>query len=397
MHRAVLNAGIQIGMAGLRYVLQLYAFRHVSLTTVGELTLALSFVTSATFVAGFEMHQHFNRPLLLGEHGDVRGIGFRIILGTTVILALALAFPAITDVQTTSFAIALLFGAAVFEYANLELGRLLIIRGGYLTVAGLGALRALAPFVPALLIPLTLSTAMASWMGASLLSAAILGRTLRADTVVRRSTSPVTRSDFAPAARFFLIGGVTALLPLVERLCITRLFGLDALGSYALLFMFVGIGDLMLQGMVWQPFVRSITRRLTQPAFWRGTVMMLLGGTIGTYTAICIALLVLAPTIFAYLNKPLPADALVGAVLLYGGARASFTICFQTYYANHAERLLPYLQLGIAATVLLSYFVGQSLSLSLAGVLTLAACMWAIFPILAFGFFLPEPLRKRTV
>lgn len=396
MRPVLLNASIQMGMAALRYFLQLYAFKHISLETVGQLALALSFVTSATFVAGFELHQHLNRPLLLGEGQLVRGIGFRAALGGTTLFVLSLLFPQITGVEAGSGALALLFGACLIEYLNLELGRLLIIKGRYLRVASLGGCRALAPFLPALLAPITLQVSLLSWLLVSVLSAAILYHALHVDDSVGRSRIRITRADFAPTARFFLIGGVTAILPLVERLCISHLFGLEALGLYSLIFVFVGVGDLLMQGVIWQPLIRKITHALVRPDEWRRTAALLLAGTVAAYAAICGVVLTLAASVFAFLNKSMPSDALILAVFAYGAARGTFTVYFQIYYANKAERWLPYLQLAIAGGILLSYFAGSAIGLRLEAVLTMAAGVWAVLPLLLLVLFPPRQLRLRS-
>lgn len=397
MHPAFLNAGLQIGMAVLRYALQLYAFKHIPLETVGKISLILTFVTSATFIAGFELHQHLNRPLLLGEHGEVRGVCFRLLFGSSILLILAMLFPWITDIQVNYSVIFLIFITAILEYINLELGRILIIRSRYLLVASFGALRALAPFLPGLIAPITLVSSLSSWLIVSLLSGILMLRAILADQEIERSPIPLNRMDIVPTIRFFLIGGVTALLPLIERLCISRLFGLEALGTFALLFMFVGVGDLLMQGLIWQPFVKQITYQLSQASTWIRTAIFLLIGTVATYSAICITLLVLASYIFATLNKPMPDSTLIIAVLLYGAARSSFTICFQTYYSNRSESVLPYIQISIAAAVLICYYLGAATGMPLSAVLIMAAIMWVAFPALAFIFRRPTPLQKSPV
>ena len=395
MHRVVINGVVQLGLAAVRYLLTLYAFARVSTETVGQLSLVLTFVTGATFVAGFELHQNLNRPLLLGEHGKIRGVAFRAVLGSLTLVAFAFLFPLAAGFKISFSIILLIFMTALVEYFSLEFGRLLIIRGAYLTVTSLGALRALAPFLPGVVHPLTLESCLVSWSLVSLACAAIQLRIIMADPTLTRSLEPLTRLDLQRTVRFFAIGGLAALMPFVERLTISRLFGVDALGVFALLIIFVGVGDLLMQGLVWQPFIREIARRLAAPESWRATAAVLLAAIVSIFGSIWVGLSLLADFIFAVLNKPTPGAALIAAVLGYGAARATFTICFQLYYANHAERLLPYLQIGIAAAVLLSYQMGAALGLTLTGVLTLAAGMWIAFPSMALLFRLPHQLRKQ--
>lgn len=395
MHRVLVNGFVQLGMAAARYLLTLYAFAHVSTETVGQLSLVLTFVTGATFIAGFEMHQNLNRPVLLGEHGNIRGVGFRTVLSTLVLVALAPLFPFAAGIPASYDLILLIFTTALLEYCNLELGRLLIIRGAYLPVTTLGALRALAPFLPGLFHPLTPQSCLLSWTLISLVCAAIQLRLVRADRTLARSVEPLTRQDLAPTMRFFLIGGLAALMPFVERLSISHLYGVDALGGFALLIIFVGVGDLLMQGLVWQPFIGTITRRLATPETWRSTAAVLLAVTIAVFGSIWVGLSLLADLIFGILNKATPGAPLIAAVLGYGTARAAFTIFFQLYYSNHAERLLPYLQIGIAAAVLLSYQVGATVGLTLTGVLALASVVWIAFPLMALLFKLPSQLRRQ--
>ena len=168
------------------------------------------------------------------------------------------------------------------------------------------------------------------------------------------------------------------------------------LGVYALIIIFVGMGDMLMQGVIWQPFLRRIVQRLANPAQWRQTAIALLGATLFIYGAMFLGLLLFAPPVFKLLNKALPPTTLIGAVFLYGAARSAFTICFQLYYANHAERLLPYLQTGIAGSVLLSYYVVASLGGGLATALAAAALGWALFPAAALAFRLPHQLHRQA-
>lgn len=392
--KPLLNSGIQVFMAGVKYALQVYTFAQIPLETVGEITLVLTFVTSASFVAGYELHQHLNRPIVLGQTKEVRAFVPRIIIAFLTMVLLAFVFINITEMQNGHVMIALLLVVGVLEYLNLELGRLLIINGRYLIVTLFGGFRSLAPFLAGAFEIITVTEVLFCWAIMSAMTLPFQTLLLHRGKYVTFGSRRLRSEDIKTGLQFFLSSGVVAVIPFGERWLVFKVFGLDALGLFALVIIFVGMGDMLIKGSIWQPFIRTIVLRFRNPSLWVQTLSLLAAASITIYSALLTMLLIFNDFTFTLLNKPIPSTSLVVAVFFYGTCKILNFFLFQLFYANHCERLLPWVQIGIALSVGVVFFMAYLYQLNLATVFSISALVWLVAPMLALVLYSPVKLMQ---
>lgn len=380
MSRAsLINLGLQIGLAGLRYAIMGWVYARSNLDAVGQINSLLTFVTAVTFVAGFELHQVANRSLLLGQGAKLRWGLDRQALAVLVIGGMAWLTDSLLFDTSYGVGFALLvFLVAVVEYLALELGRLLIATGRYLVVTVCGFVRSVSPFLVVVITLPTLEAILYSWLlGTSMVLAVQLFLLCRSDGF-GLEWRRLDREDYRSAALFFAAGVCIALMPTIERWLVGTFFSASVLGQYALAMTLVSLCDLILQGGIWQPFISRILQRLAHPAQQRATVGVLLATISAVYLGAATLALLLSDYLLSWINKtPLPMTMLLGAFML-GFAKALYSLLFYSLYASRRERSLPQVQVAMATVLVLSVPMGAEAGMDAGQAFAAAGAIWIV-------------------
>lgn len=365
MNRSSLfNLSLQIAFAGLRYAMMGWVYALSDLEAVGQINALLTFVTAMTFVAGFELHQVVNRPLLLGTKGDLRWGPDRMVLTALVIGVMAWSADLILFGKNRgSWFMLLVFMVAVTEYLALEFGRLLIAKSRFLVVTVGGFVRSVAPYLVVMIVQPTLEAMLSSWLLGSTLVLAMQGMLLWRGAYFAVERRCLSRESYSSAAFFFVAGVSMALMPVIERWLAGNLFSAAVLGQYALAIALVSLCDLVMQGGIWQPFIARILQRLATSSHRHSTVRMLLGITVMVYLCAGVLVMILSDQLLALINKePLPSKLLLGVFTL-GFAKALYSLIFYCYYATGWDRALVKIQLVMVATLVLVVVSGSQIGI----------------------------------
>lgn len=376
---SLINLGLQVGFAGLRYAMVGLVYARSDLEAVGRINALLTFVTAITFLAGFELHQVVNRSLLLGRGSELRWGADRQALAVLVIGVMAwLADSLLFGTSRGARFSLLVFLVAVAEYLALELGRLLIVKARYLVVTVCGFVRSVAPFLVAVVAQPTLEAMLCSWLlctGVVLVVQAVL---LRRAGYFRVECRRLDWADYRSATLFFAAGVAMALMPTVERWLAGTFFSAAVLGQYALAMTLVSVCELVVQGGIWQPFISRILPRLAQSEQRRATVGALLAVIVVVYPGAGGLALLLSNHLLAWINKaPLPQTMLLGVFSL-GLAKALYTLLFYCLYATGQERALPKIQVAMVAALVLAVALGHRVGLDAGMAFAAAGAAWIV-------------------
>lgn len=359
-----INLALQIGCAGLRYAMMGWVYARSDLEAVGHINALLTYVTAATFVAGLELHQVSNRSLLLAGGGDLRFGPDRLVLAALVIGVMSYVADSLLFGSTRGPAFALLvFLVAVVEYAALESGRLLIVKGRFLVVTVCGFVRSVSPFLAIVVVAPTLEAMLCAWLVGTTLVLGVQAFVLLRGRYFHWRWQTLNWADFRSALLFFAAGVSMALMPTIERWLAGSFYSGAVLGQYALAMTLVSLCELIVQGGVWQPFIARILQRLAQPAQRRSMAGGLLAFIVAVYVSAGVAALLLADRLLALINKaPLPDKVLLGVFVL-GLAKALYTLLFYCLYATSQERVLPKVQAAMLAGLALAVALGAKVGL----------------------------------
>lgn len=376
---SLINLGLQVGFAVLRYVMMGWVYAHSDLETVGHISALLTFVTASTFVAGVELHQVVNRSLLMKQGSDVRWGPDRLVLAVLLISVMAwLAdFMLFGSSRGVGFVL-LVFLVVGVEYLALELGRLLIAKGRYLVVTVCGFIRSVAPFLVVVVANPTLEAMLYSWLLGTGMVLVVQAMLLRHVANFRLKWQLIDRADYRSSTLFFVAGVTTALMPLIERWLVGTFFSTAVLGQYALAVMLVSVCELVMQGGVWQPFISRIVQRLAEPVQRRSTVGILLAAITLVYLGACVLSLLLSSHLLAWINKePLPRIMLLG-VFLFGMAKALYSLLFYCLYATKRESVLPKIQGVMVATLVPGVALGAHVGLDAGQAFAVVGLTWIV-------------------
>jgi hypothetical protein len=229
---SVINLGLQVAFAALRYTMMGWVYSHSDLETVGHINALLTYITAATFVAGFELHQVVNRSLLLEQGNRLRWGVDRQLLAIFVIGVMAWTADAILfGVNRGLGFAALVLLVTGCEYLALEFGRLLIAKSRFVLVTVCGFVRSVAPFLAVVVTSPTLEAMLVAWLLGALAVLAFQGAVLWRAAYFFIEWRPLHLSSYRSAALFFAAGVLMALMPTVERWLAGTFFTASVLGQ----------------------------------------------------------------------------------------------------------------------------------------------------------------------
>lgn len=377
-HSSLINLGLQIGFAALRYTMMGWVYARSNLDAVGHINALLTYVTAITFVAGFELHHVVNRSLLMGKGRCLRWGLDRVALAAFVIgfmawMADSILFKASRHMEF--MLLVLLVSAA--EYMALELGRLLIIKTRYLVVTICGFIRSVSPFLVVVIMKEpTLESMLYSWLLGTMLVLAVQAWLLWRGNYFSVEGRCIDRADYRSAALFFAAGVSMALMPTIERWLVTSFYSGAVLGQYALGMTLVSICDLVLQGGIWQPFITRILQRLAHTRQGRSTAGWLLVVISAVYILAFVMAVLFSSHLLALINKaPLPVTILFGVFSL-GLSKAFYSLLFYCLYAKGQERRLVMVQVMMVITLLLAVCLGVWADFDAGSTFSMAGVFW---------------------
>jgi hypothetical protein len=376
IRKSLINFGLLICFAILRYGLMGSVYARSDLETVGHINALLTFVTMITFIAGFEAHHVVNRQLLFGQSSKLRWGWDRQVFALLTIGTMALLVNSFLVGTNFGNRLKLLvFLVAGAEYLALELGRLLIVKERFLVATVCGFARSVSPFLLALTTSPTLETILYSWLLGTTAVLVIQVAMLRA-TYLRFEWRLLDRANYHATASFFVAGVSMAAVPIIERWLVGTFFSAAVLGQYALAIALASVCEMVLQGCIWQPFIARILSRLKQPTKRFYMVGALLAAIAVVYIGACGLAMLLSSHLLAWINKvPLPQTMLVGVFTL-GLAKALYTLLFYCFYASGLERMLPKVQGAIVAAMVLVVVMSARAGLDAGTAFAAAGVVW---------------------
>lgn len=380
MNRAsLINIGLQVGFAVLRYAMMGWVYAHSDIESVGSINAMLTFVTSITFLAGFELHHVVNRSLLMGHGSELRWGPDRQVLALLTIGVMAWFADLLLAGSSRGAGFALLvFWVAVMEYLALEIGRLLIAKGRYLVVTVCGFIRSVAPFLVVIVASPTLEGMLCSWLMGTVMVLGTYAVVLRRAGNFRVKWQLIDLAGYRSAVHFFLAGVTMALIPSLERWLVGTFFSAAVLGQYALAMTLVSACDLVMQGGIWQIFVTRIMQRLSKSVLRLSTVGILLVTIVVVYLGASVFALLFSSHLLGWINKdPLPKIMLI-SVFLLGMAKALYTLLFYCLYATDRERVLPKIQVAMVAALVLGVAVGANAGFDAGKVIAAVGVVWIV-------------------
>lgn len=248
------NTVLTITASIMRFVFLLSFYTVAEINDIGLYSITTSFISFGTFLIGLEIHRLLNREFTRSNEQNLYILErCMIALGLSVILALLYG-----NLSDYKFLI-LMCMILLFEWLNLEISRIFLIKGYYLLSNFLNTIRTLMPIC----ILVMLNGKMEYWFHIWLILLIIL---LIIGFYCYRLYLPKLGFNWARLKFKFsflpvlLTGVLNPFLLYAERAVFLNLFGLGLLGQFALVLTAFGIVEVIYQSLILQPMMQKLLK-----------------------------------------------------------------------------------------------------------------------------------------